>query len=61
VAVAAFLFFIPRQAWPVRNECDLEKITLTESKSSAIPQKNSTNNVNFTVFKLILTVAAIFR
>lgn len=43
------------QACPVRKEWDFEKITLTESKSSAIPQKNSTNKVNFIDFKLNLT------
>ncbi|MDE6077265.1 MAG: hypothetical protein K2G29_05985, partial [Muribaculaceae bacterium] len=30
-------------------------ITLTESKSNAIPQNPITNNVNFTFFKSVLT------
>jgi len=46
----------PLQACPDRNVCDFEKITLTESKSNAIPQKKSASKVNFTVFKVILTL-----
>jgi hypothetical protein len=48
------------QACPERKACDFEKITLTESKSNAIPQNNSTNKVNFIVFKVILTLFASF-